>query len=1124
MRWASDDDHNAIDDVGEEFAPAWDQGRPAEFDGGSGGLDHEDFGMSSRSDSSADEQGMVSPHLEDPRHLREAAFLPEYDRVEDDDTDTDVKTDSDSSSDGDGQGALQSPSLSTGRGREESQSFSRAVRRRTRLSLDRERRRLDRVPRSQRLSQVRGHPLGGMTLLQLEERHLLDVGIGQMTRQLARRRGRGGGGGGGGVRQSNEDLLRRSARLIRRAQEERDSRFMMGNAAAFHPGSRYAGGDTRFSNTFRDESWDRDARGRSQSAGGRKRGGSTRRRSRRPASASRDRGSRRLMSSSFSHEPTGGGTRDRAYSTSDYNRQAWGRTLEGEAPPMGLYSGGGTRCSLKQRRPLSAKPALTSGWEPGRARTRGRGGIGDGWDHFDEDDRRAVHSRGERRAVRAEAGDRSNEDGGLDYSDMSDVSPHGIVEYTDEEEGPFNVDELERVAASYLLRPRASVCLSSAAVDDDERFADDGSVYIYRENERPPLGNEQHGEEQEDEYHERDGGGGGGVGGSYIRGNFFDAPSVQSCERALRRGESEHWQEERHRTREVGGRSSSDGGGPEGYLYRGGFVQQSEAGRGERDSRRGGAGHTSAGANRKDHNRPGSPSRHSWSLRQQQQQQQQQQKQQQQQQHRHQPRGDAEPYSGPGHAIRNQAESGGVGDQHNEMRGGRTNDPSSAAHDGPGSKSDHTQCNVASLDGRDASPDRKSSRRCVPAEKFVVPVPGASYSPKIDRGLRGWRDRDKSNNSTRGPGEESDDGAWKPDAKVREIAARLRSMILDRQASANRSIREVFGHFDRRRCGYVNVAEMRDALADLRIKLSAREATDLHSMMALDGGDRLSYAEFVVFVTDPHHSELQGKVCEQAAEQLEGIGRRSFNLDAAFRSAAAPLNVAFTGVSSSEGGGDPWPETSMVASAPPNQHMQQGKGHHTTGGMSPLRQGGFGTSAKAAAVDRHSYSESGLGDVGAEGGKQGVSAEEFLAGLRGLGLRLSVSDAHRLIVRFDVHGDGHLSTRRFISMVESSRPWTRALTRLAHQEEADEEADACLRAFRVHGEWPSAVEQSQGQGAALTLDADIVEMARYIGIRVSSDSSLLWIAADALAAPLPNGWAMHKSREGRWFYHNDLTG
>lgn len=157
-----------------------------------------------------------------------------------------------------------------------------------------------------------------------------------------------------------------------------------------------------------------------------------------------------------------------------------------------------------------------------------------------------------------------------------------------------------------------------------------------------------------------------------------------------------------------------------------------------------------------------------------------------------------------------------------------------------------------------------------------------------------------------------------------------------------------------------------------------------------------------------------------------------------------------------------------------------------------------------------------------------MSAEEFLAAMRNLGLRLSVSDAHRLLLRFDVHGDGHLSARRFVSMVESSRPWTRALVRLAHQEEADEEADACLRVQKASGEWPPAVEQRrdevQGQGQALVLSADVVEMARYIGIRVSSDSSLLWIAADALAAPLPNGWVMHKGKEGRWFYHNEITG
>lgn len=64
--------------------------------------------------------------------------------------------------------------------------------------------------------------------------------------------------------------------------------------------------------------------------------------------------------------------------------------------------------------------------------------------------------------------------------------------------------------------------------------------------------------------------------------------------------------------------------------------------------------------------------------------------------------------------------------------------------------------------------------------------------------------------------------------KVKQVAIRLREMILDRQAAARRSLRQVFGHFDRRGCGYVSAAEMRDALADLRLKVSPDEAKVNH--------------------------------------------------------------------------------------------------------------------------------------------------------------------------------------------------------------------------------------------------------------------------------------------------------
>lgn len=441
----SSDSHGEewADEEGEDFAPAWDQGAPANFHGGSDGAvsEQEDTEQISRTDSAEDEEDRLFSHQLDQQRPRRTPGRRGFDREDEGGSDMVVRSGSDNSniSNGDVDG-LVDPPLHAGRGRAESPSY-RVVRRRTRVSLDRERRRLDRVPRSQRLSQVKGHPLGGMTLLQLEERHLLDVGIGQMTRQLAKRRGRGGSDGKRGARQSNEDLLRRSARLLRRAQEERDARFSAESTHDFYH-SIHASGGSPPSRVLRDKTSGGGGAGpRSAGEEGAKNRG------RRPASASRDRSCRRFTPS-FSLEPSEETTRDRAYTTSDFHRpmqtDAWGRELESDVPPVGLYSGGGTRCSLKQRRPMSAKPALTSGWEPGRARTQGRGngrggggGAGGRWDSFENDGSREAPFRGRRVAASGELGGHGEGDEGLDYSDVSDLSPQGIVEYTDEEEGPF---------------------------------------------------------------------------------------------------------------------------------------------------------------------------------------------------------------------------------------------------------------------------------------------------------------------------------------------------------------------------------------------------------------------------------------------------------------------------------------------------------------------------------------------------------------------------------------------------------------------------------------------------------------------------------------------------------------
>eukprot|EP00904_Undaria_pinnatifida_P009617 jgi/Undpi1/5786/HiC_scaffold_2.g01060.m1 len=365
--WADGDDE-------EDLAPAWDEGRSAESDGE--GSDNSRHGRSGPLN-----EGGPSRERSQSYEAASEFYTGESDRCSDD-----------MYYSGNEAVAVIEPSLV---GRE---SLSPVTRRRTRSSLDRERRRLDRVPRTQRLNQVKGHPLGGMTLLELEERHLLDAGIGQMARRLQNRRA-------GGVRRPDADLLRRSARLLRRAQEDRDARSFFEDK---YDGFRKHGTSSRSGGSTHD----------SGSRGG---GGS---KSRRPASASRDR------RQPISHTSPFLGTEENI---------AWGRGLEhgqkrmdgrrytAEGDPLvGLYSGGGARCSLQQRRPMSAKPALTcgSGWEPGRTRVR------DGAEERrDCEDARGGGTEGTSRAGRLE--------GGYGGSDMSDLSPQGIVEYTDDEEGPF---------------------------------------------------------------------------------------------------------------------------------------------------------------------------------------------------------------------------------------------------------------------------------------------------------------------------------------------------------------------------------------------------------------------------------------------------------------------------------------------------------------------------------------------------------------------------------------------------------------------------------------------------------------------------------------------------------------
>ncbi|RYD77031.1 MAG: hypothetical protein EOP84_16100, partial [Verrucomicrobiaceae bacterium] len=141
----------------------------------------------------------------------------------------------------------------------------------------------------------------------------------------------------------------------------------------------------------------------------------------------------------------------------------------------------------------------------------------------------------------------------------------------------------------------------------------------------------------------------------------------------------------------------------------------------------------------------------------------------------------------------------------------------------------------------------------------------------------------------------------------------------------------------------------------------------------------------------------------------------------------------------------------------------------------------------------------------------------FLAGLRKAGLVLSSADLSRLADRFDVHGNDFCSSRRFLKMLLRSAPWRHAEKVLRYQDRAMQEA------ARLRQELVSNPGRQTMPGAP-PLTEELIAMCEYLGICVLSEQNMIWIAADALKAPLPVNWVALKDESGRTFFHNRLSG
>lgn len=145
-----------------------------------------------------------------------------------------------------------------------------------------------------------------------------------------------------------------------------------------------------------------------------------------------------------------------------------------------------------------------------------------------------------------------------------------------------------------------------------------------------------------------------------------------------------------------------------------------------------------------------------------------------------------------------------------------------------------------------------------------------------------------------------------------------------------------------------------------------------------------------------------------------------------------------------------------------------------------------------------------------------ISKNKFINSLQQIGLVLTSTEESRLIDRFDMHGNEMCCVTRFIRMIQNSRAWKHGERVLAFQDEAIEEATFLRQQLKLGHRRINDIDFSQ-------LPEEVISMCEYLGIRVLSEHNMIWIAADALKAPLPISWTAQKDSNGRTYFYNHLT-
>jgi hypothetical protein len=102
-------------------------------------------------------------------------------------------------------------------------------------------------------------------------------------------------------------------------------------------------------------------------------------------------------------------------------------------------------------------------------------------------------------------------------------------------------------------------------------------------------------------------------------------------------------------------------------------------------------------------------------------------------------------------------------------------------------------------------------------------------------------------------------------------------------------------------------------------------------------------------------------------------------------------------------------------------------------------------------------------------------------------------------------------------LVEDSRQLVRLSRPFAHPEAPL--TDGAARAMSAGAE-ACAADRTNGGGILMPTEEEVHRLASYLGMDVRADADCLWIAEEALLAPLPEGWAVARDEKQRAYYVN----